>query len=125
MLERIRRELARVSAVHGALTIDPEFRWFIVNKWTLPFGWSKESTCVLILIPAGYAVTPPDNFWTDVDLCLSSGVPPGNTSIASPLDGQPWRQFSYHVEVADWRPEGGDTLLTFLGGVGSRLREAS
>jgi len=125
MSERIKRELALVAVIYGELEIDPSLRWFIVKRWPLVPGWNKEHTRVLVLIPSGYAVTPPDNFSTDADLKLKGGGQPGNASPAQPIDGQQWLQFSYHMEASDWQPENGHNLLTFLGGVERRLREVS
>lgn len=125
MSERIKRELALVATAYGEVEVDPDLHWFIVNQWPLASGWNKERTRVLILIPPGYAVTPPDNFFTDPDLAVNGGGQPGNTSSAQPINGQQWLQFSYHIEASDWQPENGHNLLTFLGGVDRRLREVS
>lgn len=125
MSERIKSELALVATMYGELDIASDLRWFIIKKWHLIPGWNKEKTRVLILIPPGYAVTPPDNFYTDPDLAVKGGAQPGNTSATQPIRGQPWLQFSYHIEASDWRPETGHNLLTFLGGADRRLRELS
>ena len=125
MSERLKRELVLAAAVYGELEVAPDLRWFIIKKWLLVPGWNKEQTRVLILIPPGYAVIPPDNFYTDSDLAVKGGAQPGNTSAAQPISGQQWLQFSYHVEASDWQPENGHNLLTFLGGVDRRLTEAS
>lgn len=125
MSERIKRELALVAAAYGELEIDTSFRWFIIKRWPLVNGWNKEHTRVLVLIPPGYAVTPPDNFHTDTDLAVKDGGQPGSTSVGQPVNGQQWLQFSYHIEASEWQPENGHNLLTFLGGVDRRLREVS
>lgn len=125
MSERIKRELALVAAAYGELEIDPELRWFIVKRWPLVPGWNNGHTRVLVLIPPGYAVTPPDNFHTEPDLAVKGGGQPGSTSAAQPINGKQWLQFSYHIEASDWQPENGHNLLTFLGGVDRRLREVS
>lgn len=125
MSERINRELALVAAAYGELEIDTDFRWFIIKRWSLVSGWNKECTRVLILIPSGYAITPPDNFYTEPDLAVKDGGQPGSTSAAQPINGQQWLQFSFHVEASDWQPENGHNLLTFLAGVDRRLSEAS
>jgi hypothetical protein len=125
MSERIKRELALVIACHGELEVDSDRRWFIIKQWPLIRGWNKEQTRVLVLIPPGYAVTPPDNFYTDPDFAAKGGAQPGSTSTAQPINGQQWLQFSYHIEASDWQPENGHNLLTFLGGVDRRLREVS
>jgi hypothetical protein len=125
MSERIKRELALVAAAYGELEVDPNYRWFIIKEWSLVPGWNKERTRVLIQIPPGYAVTPPDNFFTDPDLAIKGGVQPGSATPAQPINGQQWLQFSYHMEASDWQPENGHNLLTFLGGVDRRLKEVS
>lgn len=125
MTDRVKRELALVAAAFGELEIDPDLRWFVIKRWALDAGWSKAETRVLILIPPGYAVTPPDNFCADADLSLKGGGQPGNASIAQPINGQQWLQFSYHIEGVDWQPDKGDNLLTFLVGVTKRLKEVS
>jgi hypothetical protein len=83
----------------------------------------------LILIPPGYPITPPDNFYTDNELRLSSGALPGNSNANTIQLERPWLQFSYHVESADWQPNSdllqGHNLMTFLQGVAIRLSEAN
>jgi len=124
MSERTKRELALVASTYGELEIDPAFGWFIIKRWPLVPGWGKEHTRVLVMIPPGYAVTPPDNFHTDPDLAVKNGGQPGSTAATS-INGQQWLQFSYHTEASDWQPENGHNLLTFLCGVDRRLREIS
>lgn len=125
MSDRIKRELAIVAAAHDGLEVAPDLRWFIIKQWPLVPGWNKERTQVLILIPPGYAITPPDNFYADADLAIKGGAQPGSTSSAQSINGQQWLQFSYHIEASEWRPENGHNLLTFLGGVDRRLRETN
>lgn len=129
MIERRKKELELIKAQYGELEVGPNLDWFIINRWKLPAGWNKAETRLLILIPAGYATTPPDNFHTDNDLRLKGGAQPGNTSADADLVGRKWLLFSYHVEAGDWRPHAdplkGDNLLTFLQGVEKRLSELS
>lgn len=125
MTERIKRELALVAAAYGELEVSPDGHWFIIKEWPLVPGWNKDRARVLILIPPGYAVTPPDNFYTDPDLAVKGGAQPGSTSAAQPINGQQWLQFSYHIEASDWQPENGHNLLTFLSGVIKRLEEVN
>ena len=117
-----------VEAAYGTLEIGPDLTWFIVPHWTLPAGWSKGQTNLLVLMPPGYSVTPPDNFYVDPDLRVASGSIPGSTSTESQA-GRQWLRFSYHAEGGDWsphaEPERGHNLLTFLQGVTTRLSEIS
>lgn len=126
MIDLRRRELELVAAEYGELEHGPNLDWVVVSRWHLPSGWSKPETRLLVLVPAGYPITPPDNFYTDADLRLSDGRQPGSTSQSVQL-GESWLQFSYHLESGDWRPQAnllaGDNLLTFLVGVAARLTE--
>ncbi len=128
MHERWATELKFVEARHGPIEIDPDLAWFITPHWPLAAGWSKPETALLLLIPPGYPVTPPDNFFVDAELRLLSGEMPGNASVVEQLGGR-WLQFSYHVEPGDWKPHAdpdkGHNLLTFLQGVKKRLWELS
>ncbi len=129
MIERRNLEFKLVADLYGELEIAPDLSWFVVKNWRLPAGWNKHETALLVQIPPGYPVTPPDNFYTDHDLFLSNGGQPGNSSAGQSLVGRQWRMFSYHVESGDWQPHAepskGHNLLTFLQGVTKRLLEAS
>lgn len=130
MLERRKRELELLKAEYGDLEIGEKLDWVIIKKWLLLSGWNKTETPVLVLIPSGYPVTPPDNFYTDNDLRLVNEGLPGNSSVNVSQLEKSWLQFSYHVEPEDWKPHAdilqGHNLLTFLKmGVSRRLSEAN
>ena len=129
-IERLQQEVKLVEAQYGELELGPNLEWFVIKRWKLVSGWNKAETKVLVMIPAGYAVTPPDNFYTDNDLRLAGRSQPGNTSADQNLIGRQWLQFSFHfVEPGDWQPHAdplkGHNLLTFLQGVAKRLSEVS
>ena len=129
MIERRKEELRLVEAQYGELEVDPNVEWFIVEVWQLGPGWNMAETPILVLFPPGYAVTPPDNFYTRHELRLPAGAQPGNTSPNVTQAGCTWLQFSWHVEGGDWQPHAevlrGHNMLTFLEGVSRRLAEAS
>jgi hypothetical protein len=128
MQDRRKAELQLVEISHGVIQVAEDMAWFIIQRWPLPSGWSKSETALLVLIPPGYPVTPPDNFFVDAELSLSNDGMPGNASVVEQLGGR-WLQFSYHVEPGDWKPHAdadkGHNLLTFLQGVKKRLQELS
>ena len=128
--ERIAQELALVRARYGDVDHDPELTWFVIRKFPMPPGWSTDVTRLLILLPAGYPTTPPDNFYTHIDLRLANGGVAGNSSDANPLPDEPCLMFSFHVEDEhQWQANDdltrGHTLLDYLDGVEARLQEAS
>ena len=128
MRERWMNELNLVKLVHGDIELAPNMSWFKILRWKLPQGWNKTETALIIDIPVGYPVTAPDNFYVDLDLRLSNGTQPGNTSVES-QGGQQRLRFSYHIEGGDWRPHSdnakGHNLLTFIQGISTRLGEVS
>jgi hypothetical protein len=128
MQDRRKVELKLVEISHGDIQVAEDMAWFIIRRWPLVAGWSMAETALLVLIPPGYPVTPPDNFFVNAELRLPAGGVPGNASVVEQLGGR-WLQFSYHVEPGDWKPhaeaEKGHNLLTFLQGVKKRLQELS
>lgn len=130
MTERLNAEMELIQKEYGEIELAPNLDWFIVKKFPLPPGWNKDHTAVLILIPSGYPVTPPDNFYTDNDLRLLNGGMPGAATENQQHQEKPWLQFSYHFEEGEWNPKAdisnGDNFLTFLVvGVTKRLSEVS
>jgi hypothetical protein len=129
VLERRKEELELIRSQYGDIEVDSNLGWFIIKQWNLLPGWNKKETSVLINIPPGYPVTPPDNFYVDNDLRLAGGTQPANTSLNQSHLGKQWLAFSYHVEGADWHPHAdvlkGHNILTFLTGVAKRLSEAN
>lgn len=129
MRARREQELKLVSDKYGELELDSDLNWFIIQRFPVQPGWNKGETKLLVLIPAGYPVTPPDNFYADADLRLAGGGQPGNTSLDQEVAGRRLALFSWHVECGDWQPHAdplrGHNLLTFVTSVEERLKEAS
>lgn len=100
--------------------------WVVVRGLALSEVWSQDSTDVLVLIPAGYPATPPDNFYVPEGLRSTDGRPPSSYSEGqnTPLGGG-WGQFSFHAK--SWSPgataETGDNLVTYLVMAERRLGE--
>lgn len=128
MNERIREELEFVRRRFGELEYSPASSSVVVKHLMLPVGWDREETELLFLIPSGYPVTPPDNFYTDNALRLSSGGEPGSSPKDQSQLGGLWRMFSWHLDD-EWRPHAdptrGDNLVTFLLKCLDRLKELS
>jgi hypothetical protein len=128
MLERRRREIELVQGRYAGVELAPDTTWLTIARFPLPDGWTKKESRLLVLLPPGYPVTPPDNFFTEEDLLLAGGAQPGNSAPGQQtVLGGAWRMFSYHVEPGTWLPnpdpDRGHNLLTYLLGVEQRLRE--
>jgi hypothetical protein len=129
VIERRQQELELLREAYGAVQADPEITWVTISNFPLPEGWSHTTAKVMVLVPAGYPVTPPDNFYLEPGVTLARGVQPGNASPGQSVNGSPWTTFSYHVEPGTWHPSAqigrGHDLFTYCQGITARLREAT
>ena len=126
-LSRLEVEMGLLKIRYGKIDSGENLDWFVVKEFRIPQGWNSELVELLVLIPAGYPVTAPDNFFVRNGLRTAKGAVPGNYSESQSVLGSTWAQFSYHVQ--DWNPspsiEDGDSLLTYMLGVEKRLSEVN
>ena len=124
-LDRRRQEIELLRRRYGELENGENVDWVLFKSFPLPVGWNSDSTELLVLIPAGYPTTPPDNFYVRNGLRTPSGGSPGNYSENQSILGGSWAQFSFHAK--EWspssNPEEGDSLITFMFAVEGRLKE--
>ena len=129
LLERLAQEepLLRQAFAHAA--IDTVALVVVLTDHGLPPGWSHDRTDVLFAIPTNYPAGQPDNICARPDLTLAGGGAPGNSQGIQTHAGQPWLQFSYHVDPGDWRPRAnpaaGSNLADYLAGALTRFQEAT
>lgn len=124
---RLKKELGLLRRRYVAVDHGEDGSWVLVKDLSLPSGWNRPSTDVLIVVPAPYPASPPDNFFVPVGLTLESGQPPTNYSESQAVIGRHWGQFSFHAQ--EWNPsadsQDGDNLLTFMLQVERRLGEVN
>jgi hypothetical protein len=127
VLERRSREFGLLERRYGSVQYGNALDWLMIRQFPLPPGWNRPVTELLILIPPGYPLCPPDNFFVREGLRTVSGALPNGYFEGQAVLGPGWGQFSFHVQ--EWRPgtgeTAGDNILTFLLGVEQRLREGA
>ena len=127
MTERFAREVNLLRRIYAGVEPSDDGAYVQVRNIALPPGWNRSSADVLIAVPPGYPVTPPDNFFVPVGLRLANGQMPSNYSEGTIMLNQEWGQFSFHSQ--EWQPtpeeSHGDNLLTFLALVERRLSEVN
>lgn len=126
-LERRKEEIELLRRRYGEMEHGTNLDWVLFKSFPLPPGWNRECTELLILIPAGYPSTPPENFYVRDGLRLANGESPSNYSEGQTVLGGRWAQFSYHPQSWDPAPDlkEGDNLLTFMLVVERRLQEGA
>lgn len=126
MQDRRQAEIELLRRRYGDLEVGANLDWALFKAFPVPPGWSTKVTELLVMIPQGYPLTPPDNFYVSPGFRLSSGSQAGNFSEVSLL-GRQWGQFSFHPDKEQWKPSpdilDGHNLLTFMLQVEQRLRE--
>ena len=123
--ERRKQEVDILNSRYGAIEWGSNLDWILFKDFKLPTGWNKTNTPLLIMIPAGYPATPPDNFYVPNGLRLATGNPPANFAENQTVLGNLWAQFSFHAQ--GWNPASeilkGDNLQGFMLMVEKRLQE--
>ena len=127
-LERRRYEIDLLRKRYGEVEHGDNIDWILFKGFRLPCGWNRENTELLIIIPPGYPVTPPDNFYVRNGLrIVANGAEqvPSNYSENQSVLGGNWAQFSFHAQAWNPTPDSleGDNLLTFTLAVERRLEE--
>src|SRR5574340_1274103 len=101
MTPRVEAEIALLRKKYSTLEIKDEASKVIVilHDYKLPPGWSRNSTDLGIVVPSGYPVTPPDNFYVRPTLrTTSQGVPASYNDDASGQGMTGWSWFSFHLQ---------------------------
>jgi Prokaryotic E2 family E len=93
-----------------------------ISAVPLPPGWTKATTSIRFLVPAGYPFAALDCFWADPDLTLAGGRIPQNAAANNsiPEKGEQGMWFSWHL-AQPWNPNR-DSLSSWMNTVADRLR---
>jgi len=126
--ERIQREL---DLLKTRFTFDyqPDGQWARITEYSLPSGWSLESTQLAFEIPVQYPGGPPYGIYVPAGLRFNSQVP---NSYSEPAPTQPpfggsWGIFSWTTADGLWHPSAdltkGSNLLNWVVGFRGRFTE--
>lgn len=129
MTPRIEAELELLRAVFPDLEVRGPEPWIRVPEFKVPdgFGWNRPTVDVVIVIPKGYAVTPPKDIRVPAGLRCNGEKPDAYAEPASagPFEGT-WGAFSWG-NPEQWDPgpdpKAGSNLLNFIYSFARRLQE--
>jgi len=121
--EQIDKEIEDLRKEDHSIDLIEADGWanIVFHNFSVPPGYSKAMTTLLIKLPMSYPNGRPDMFWTDEDLILKYGRLPRNADVIETALGKNWRRFSWHPQ--SWNP-GADNFCTYLEFVNSGLIKA-
>jgi len=136
MTPRLQSELELVKKYYKNVEVNEESNREVLQiiQYPLPAGWDKDFIDLRIIIPQGYPITPPDNFYVKPNLRTSAGNLPNNYQDDGTGQGMPsWSWFSFHMSddsgQATWFPTNdpskGDNLVSYIRAINDRLKEAN
>lgn len=94
----------------------------VFRGYSLPKGYSKSSSDLLLRLPLSYPNGRPDMFWLEADVVLANGGTPKSADHVETYLGRQWRRFSWHPQ--SWDPAV-DDLGVYLQFVNARLAKGA
>jgi Prokaryotic E2 family E len=122
-LSQLAQEVEELKNAGHAVELVEGAGWanVLFHQYSLPPGYNKKTTELLLKMPMSYPSGRPDMFWTDEGLTLQGGGIPKSAETIEMHLGKRWRRFSWHPQ--NWVP-GVDNLRSFLEFVNNRLSKS-
>lgn len=127
------REAWLLARQFGVVDYDDEDgRWVQIPHFSLPAGWDRPATALLLDLPNGYPLLPPDGFYIDRFLRTRRGQRIGHYfeegGVHNPYADKGWGWFCIHPDRGAWHPTAdlvsGDNLLKLAALIRAILTEA-
>lgn len=85
----------------------------VLNEWSLPAGFDRATTDLLVRLNPGYPDVQPDMWWFDPPVHLANGESLPATGVVEQHLGRSWQRWSRHFTAGQWQA-GVDGLESFL-----------
>jgi hypothetical protein len=95
------------------VTLDANMTCLVVHDYTLPCGYDRASSDLLLRLSTGYPDVPPDMWWFAPPVKLANGGTVAATECTETYLGRSWQRWSRHFNGGQWR-SGIDCLETFF-----------
>lgn len=114
-MKRLKQEVLALAVQYGEVQWDDKTgSWIIIRWFPLPKGLGKPITRLLITLPSGYPIVPPNHY----DFYMEKGLHLQHHyyEYGHKRDNEDWAWFC--LEIEGWRPSSqiwnGDNLLTLM-----------
>lgn len=101
------RDISHEMRVEGGMTC------VVFPGWKLPDGYDRQQVDLLVRLPTGYPDLPPDMWWFDPPVRLSTGAAVPATEATEQHLGRTWQRWSRHFQPGQWK-SGIDGLESYV-----------
>ena len=95
------------------VTDDAGMTCVVISGWSLPDGYDRDESDLLIRLPAGFPDVAPDMWWFDPPVRQSDGSAPPATEAVEVHLQRSWQRWSRHFDAGQWQ-SGIDGLQSYL-----------
>jgi len=100
-------------ALNHSVTPEANMTCVVLRDFTLPPGFDRPQSDLLVRLSAGYPDVAPDMWWFDPPVRRADGQPIPATDVIEHHVGRSWQRWSRHLSGGQWR-SGVDGLESFL-----------
>lgn len=106
-------EYLRDRVLRHDVQVEANVTCIILPEWPVPPGYNRPSADLLIRLRPGYPDIPPDMWWFNPGLQLSSGGVIPAVDVQEAHLGRSWQRWSRHLDKSQWR-SGIDGIESFV-----------
>ena len=99
--------------VQYAVSSEANMTCVLLPGYTLPAGYDRPQSDLLLRLNPGFPDVPPDMWWFDPPIRLADGRAVKATEATEHHLGRSWQRWSRHFNNGQWR-SGIDSLESFL-----------
>lgn len=101
------------KGIQYVLSSEANMTCVLFPSYSLPAGYDRTSSDLLLRLQPGFPDVPPDMWWFNPGIRLADGRTIRATEVSEPHLGRVWQRWSRHFNAGQWRP-GTDSLESFL-----------
>ena len=96
----------------------------VLRGWSLPSGFNRSSSDLLVRLPGGYPDVAPDMWWFSPPVHTESGTSLPNTETTEHHLGCNWQRWSRHLQPGQWQ-SGVDGLESYVALIRNELERST
>ena len=110
-------------AISHSVTLEANMTCVVFPNFSLPAGFDRPQSNLLLRLSAGYPDVAPDMWWFDPPIRRADGQNIPATEVIENHLGRSWQRWSRHFAVGQWK-SGVDGLESFMALVRRELEKS-